>query len=97
MVKVRKLEHVIIVFWSKEAIYVKDLDSGIWILFHRYLEVGGYNSWRRFRWNLMRIKSLTARDCHRHAYNYDIQYSVCALFETKSKLEEIVENEGEWS
>lgn len=93
--KVRRLDEVIIIFYNQESIFVFDKVRKQWIVFHRYLEVGGYNSWRRFRWNLMRIKKLAMVDCYRHAANRDIQHMVCASYATQLKLEEILRNEKE--
>lgn len=72
MVKCRRLQRVLIVFKSKEAIYVKDLERGDWYLFHRFFQRGNYSPWRDFRHRLYYYKTIGFRDVCRYAAKYNI-------------------------
>lgn len=73
MVKVRELERIVIVFKSKEAIYIKDKERGKWCLFHRFFEKGNYGHWRDFRHRLWYYKTIGFYDVCRYACKFDIE------------------------
>ena len=73
---IRRLPEVVIIFYSKEAIYVFPRGCGRGSLFHRWFAPkGSYGaSWQPFRRKLMRYKHLDLARCHEIANAHDVVY-----------------------
>ena len=74
-VTIKRVDDLIIVFYDKKSIYIKDDKHG-WTVFHRwYAPLGSYTGgWQQFRHLLFYEKRITFNHCYRLAFRWDITH-----------------------
>lgn len=84
-------EDVLVMFASKDQIYVRNLETDCWRLYHRGLELRGtYTGWNYFSQRLKIRRHLTDQDVYNLAFRYEIDcmgvYKQPILDETYKKV-----------
>lgn len=71
-------EDVLVVFEAKDQIYIRNLTTDYWRVYHRWAQIRGtYKIWKRFRDALRRRRKLTDQDIYNLAFKYEIDCSSC--------------------
>lgn len=66
-------EDVLVMFASKDQIYVRNLETDHWRSYHRGMQIKGtYYAWKRFAENMKRKKRLNNRYIYKLAWRFDI-------------------------
>lgn len=66
-------EDVLVMFASKDQIYVRNLETDHWRLYHRGLSLKGtYKNWRLFRQTLRRRRKLNDQCIYNAAFKHNI-------------------------
>lgn len=71
-------EDVLVIFYSKDRIYIRNLTTDYWRVYHRWAQLRGtYKVWKRFRDTLSRRRKLTDQEIYNLAFKYGIDCSSC--------------------